>query len=137
MEFPSWPFLNVTLSLPSAAFTQMGYRFSPTFVQNLLAKYDPRTRKLTLDNFIVACVQIKRLTGKQTNQSTFRAFYKLRIHIVHRALALHYSYQIRDSNVTIERNSDDGPMYGNSFLLGSHFSKTKLPNYSYYEVCND
>jgi hypothetical protein len=42
----------------------MGYRFSPTFVQNLLSKYDPRSRKLTLDNFIVACVQIKRLTGK-------------------------------------------------------------------------
>ena len=47
-----------------AAFQQMGYRFTPTFVQNLLAKYDARTRKLTLDNFIVACVQIKRLTGK-------------------------------------------------------------------------
>jgi len=44
------------------AFQQMGYRFSPTFVQNLLSKYDPRTRKLTLDNFIVASVQIKRLT---------------------------------------------------------------------------
>ena len=46
-----------------AAFQQMGYRFTPTFVQNLLAKYDSRTRRLTLDNFIVACVQIKRLTG--------------------------------------------------------------------------
>jgi len=44
------------------AFQQMGYRFTPTFVQNLLAKYDCRTRRLTLDNFIVACVQIKRLT---------------------------------------------------------------------------
>lgn len=44
------------------AFQQMGYRFTPTFVNNLLAKYDPKTRKLTLDNFIVACVQIKRLT---------------------------------------------------------------------------
>ena len=44
----------------------MGYRFTPTFVQNLLAKYDPRTRKLTLDNFIVSCVQIKRLTGETT-----------------------------------------------------------------------
>jgi len=44
------------------AFQQMGYRFTPTFVQNLLAKYDSRTRRLTLDNFIVACVQIKRLT---------------------------------------------------------------------------
>lgn len=45
------------------AFQQMGYRFSQTFVQNLLAKYDPRTRRLTLDNFIVACVQIQRLTS--------------------------------------------------------------------------
>jgi len=44
------------------ALQQMGYRFSPTFVQNLLAKYDSRQRKLTLDNFIVASVNIKRLT---------------------------------------------------------------------------
>jgi len=46
----------------SQALQQMGYRFSPTFVQNLLAKYDSRQRKLTLDNFIVASVNIKRLT---------------------------------------------------------------------------
>ena len=44
------------------AFQQMGYRFTPTFIQNILAKYDSRTRRLTLDNFIVVCVQIKRLT---------------------------------------------------------------------------
>jgi Ca2+-binding EF-hand superfamily protein len=44
------------------AFQQMGYRFTQTFVQNLLTKYDPRGRKLTLDHFIVASVQIKRLT---------------------------------------------------------------------------
>ena len=44
------------------AFQQMGYRFTPTFVQNLLAKYDSRTRRLTLDNLIVSCIQIKRLT---------------------------------------------------------------------------
>jgi len=44
------------------AFQQMGYRFSPTFVQNILAKYDSKTRRMTLDNFIVCCVQIKRLT---------------------------------------------------------------------------
>merc|ERR1712051_859474 len=44
------------------SFQQMGFRFSPTFVQNLLAKYDPKTRSLSLDNFIVACVQIQRLT---------------------------------------------------------------------------
>jgi len=46
----------------TAAFGQMGYRFSPTFVQNILAKYDARNRRMTLDNFIVCCVQIKRLT---------------------------------------------------------------------------
>jgi len=44
------------------AFNQMGYRFTPTFIQNVLAKYDSRTRRLTLDNFIVVCVNIKRLT---------------------------------------------------------------------------
>jgi len=47
----------------TSAFQQMGYRFSPTFVGNLLAKYDARSRRLTLDNFIVACVQIQRLTN--------------------------------------------------------------------------
>eukprot|EP00088_Acartia_fossae_P042303 TRINITY_DN443_c0_g1_i4.p1 TRINITY_DN443_c0_g1~~TRINITY_DN443_c0_g1_i4.p1 ORF type:complete len:250 (-),score=86.58 TRINITY_DN443_c0_g1_i4:1359-2108(-) len=44
------------------ALEQMGYRFSPTFISNLLAKYDARGRRLTLDNFIVSNVQIKRLT---------------------------------------------------------------------------
>jgi Ca2+-binding EF-hand superfamily protein len=44
------------------ALEQMGYRFSPTFISNILAKYDPRGRRLTLDNFIVSNVQIKRLT---------------------------------------------------------------------------
>ena len=44
------------------AFQQMGYRFTPVFVQNLLIKYDHKTKRLTLDNFILACVHIKRLT---------------------------------------------------------------------------
>ena len=35
------------------------YRFSPQFTQNVLAKLDPRDRKLTLDNFIVVSVQVK------------------------------------------------------------------------------
>jgi len=52
----------IELNELTQAFQQMGYRFSPTFVQNLLAKFDSRTRRLSLDNFIVACVQIKRLT---------------------------------------------------------------------------
>lgn len=50
------------------AYTQMGYRFSPTFVQNLLTKYDPKTKRLTLDNFIVSCIQIKRLTDSFRNR---------------------------------------------------------------------
>lgn len=50
------------------AFQQMGYRFSPQFVQNLLSKYDARTKRLTLDNFIVASVQIKRLTDSFRNR---------------------------------------------------------------------
>ena len=37
-------------------------RFTPTFAQNLVARYNPRGRRLTLDNFIVSSVQIKRLT---------------------------------------------------------------------------
>lgn len=44
------------------ALQQLGYRFSPQFAQNLLAKFDPRGRKLTLDNFITVTVQVKRLT---------------------------------------------------------------------------
>ena len=39
------------------ALTQMGYRFSPQFVDNLIAKYNPKGRRLTLDNFIVAFAQ--------------------------------------------------------------------------------
>ena len=58
---------NIEQAELTQAFQQMGYRFSPTFVTNLLSKYDPRTKKLTLDNFIVASVQIKRLTGKLTS----------------------------------------------------------------------
>jgi len=46
----------------SQALQQMGYRFTPQFIQNLLAKFDPRGRKLTLDNFIMVSVQVKRLT---------------------------------------------------------------------------
>lgn len=44
------------------ALTQMGYRMSPTFVRNILSKCDSKNRQMTLDQFIVSCVQIKRLT---------------------------------------------------------------------------
>jgi len=54
----------------SQALQQMGYRFTPTFVQNLLAKFNPRERTLTLDNFIVTSVQIKRLTDSFRTRDT-------------------------------------------------------------------
>lgn len=45
------------------AFQQMGYRFSPQFVQQLLAKFDPRAgSRLSADSFIVSCVQIQKFT---------------------------------------------------------------------------
>merc|ERR1711970_1391314 len=44
------------------ALQQMGYRFSQNFVNNVLARYDPKNRRLTLDNFIVVSFQLKRLT---------------------------------------------------------------------------
>ena len=44
------------------AFQQMGYGLSSDFVQDLLVKYSPRTKQLTLDNFIIMCVQLKRVS---------------------------------------------------------------------------
>jgi len=44
------------------ALQSMGYRFTQTFAQNLVARYNPKGRRMTLDNFIVCSVQIKRLT---------------------------------------------------------------------------
>jgi len=45
------------------AFQQMGYKFTSHFVQNLLAKYDSGSGKLTMDQFILICVRIQRLTN--------------------------------------------------------------------------
>ena len=53
---------SIDLNEFSQALQQMGYRFSQTFSQNILTKYDPRTQRLTLDNFIVVCFSLKRLT---------------------------------------------------------------------------
>ena len=68
LNFPS---VNVLFVL---VFSNMGYRFTDNFVATLVAKYDPRTRnRLTLDNFILACVQVKNLTdafkARDTNMS--------------------------------------------------------------------
>ncbi|KAK8751540.1 hypothetical protein OTU49_009043 [Cherax quadricarinatus] len=46
----------------SAALQQMGYRLSPQFVSFLVSKFSPRSRKVTLDNFIVSNIQLRNLT---------------------------------------------------------------------------
>lgn len=49
----------------SAAFTQMGYRFTPEFIQFLMKKCDISNQEsITVDQFIVLCVQIQRFTGR-------------------------------------------------------------------------
>merc|ERR1711915_588103 len=44
------------------AMQQLGYRLSPIFLQNLVIRADPTTRKINLDKFITVSVQMKRLT---------------------------------------------------------------------------
>merc|ERR1711970_724180 len=53
---------SIELQELTQALQQMGYRFSQNFVNNVLARYDPKNRRLTLDNFIVVSFQLKRLT---------------------------------------------------------------------------
>lgn len=48
--------------LPTA-FTQMGFRFTPEFINFLVKKSDPQTHKeVSVDQFIVLCVQVQRFT---------------------------------------------------------------------------
>lgn len=45
------------------ALTQMGFRFSPQFIQFLVGKCDiVNKREVSVDQFIVLCVQIQRFT---------------------------------------------------------------------------
>ncbi|XP_011050153.1 PREDICTED: peflin isoform X1 [Acromyrmex echinatior] len=47
----------------SAALTQMGYKLSPEFIKFLIKKSDVRDHQsITVDQFIVLCVQIQRFT---------------------------------------------------------------------------
>jgi len=49
-----------------AALQQMGFRFSPEFVKFLTSKSDLQNHKhMSVDQFIVVCVQIQRFTGKR------------------------------------------------------------------------
>ena len=54
------------------ALQQMGYTFSPMFVDRMVSKYDRRTKKLTLDNFIVINIQIKRLSDGFRQRDSMR-----------------------------------------------------------------
>lgn len=48
----------------AAALTQMGYSLSPEFYSAVVKKCDPTEKKsITVDNFIVVCVQIQKCTG--------------------------------------------------------------------------
>lgn len=45
------------------AFSQMGFRFSPEFINFLVKKLDPtKHSEISVDNFIVVCVQVQRFT---------------------------------------------------------------------------
>jgi len=54
------------------AFTQLGYRFSPQFIQNLSSKYGapPGSRGVTLDTFIIMTTQVQRLTDAFRTRDT-------------------------------------------------------------------
>lgn len=57
----------------SAALTQMGYRLSPDFVQFLIKKSDlVGHQSITIDQFIVLCVQIQRFTEAFRDRDTDR-----------------------------------------------------------------
>lgn len=51
--------------------TQMGYRLSPEFIKFLMTKSDPDNPQfMSIDQFIVVCVQIQRLTGAFRERDT-------------------------------------------------------------------
>lgn len=54
---------NIEEAELTQAFQQMGFRFSPEFIKFLIARSDLKNhQKMTVDQFLVACVQIQRLT---------------------------------------------------------------------------
>ncbi|XP_017884066.1 peflin isoform X2 [Ceratina calcarata] len=58
----------------NAALTQMGYRLSPDFVSFLIKKSDPTGHScITVDQFIVLCVQIQRFTDAFRERDSNRA----------------------------------------------------------------
>jgi Ca2+-binding EF-hand superfamily protein len=54
------------------AFTQMGYRFKPEFINFLIKRHDNNNQGIiTIDQFIVLCVQIQKFTGMQFAYTNF------------------------------------------------------------------
>ncbi|CAB3242050.1 unnamed protein product [Arctia plantaginis] len=54
----------------SNALQQMGFRFTPEFISFLTKRCDPREGKVSVDNFIVLCVQIQRFTEAFKSRDT-------------------------------------------------------------------
>lgn len=52
------------------ALSQMGFRFSPQFVQFLIGVHDPGRREISVDHFIVLCVKIQRFTDAFRQRDT-------------------------------------------------------------------
>jgi hypothetical protein len=59
-------FVSYIMCFVFAALQQMGFRFSPEFIKFLISKCDLQNHKhMSVDQFIVVCVQIQRFTGKR------------------------------------------------------------------------
>lgn len=58
-------FVSYIMCSVFAALQQMGFRFSPEFVKFLITRCDLQNHKhMSVDQFIVVCVQIQKFTGK-------------------------------------------------------------------------
>lgn len=56
------PHIIFNFSYYFSALGKMGFRFSPEFISFLTKRNDPREGKISVDNFIVLCVQLQRFT---------------------------------------------------------------------------
>lgn len=62
-------FVSYIMCSVFAALQQMGFRFSPEFVKFLISRCDLQNHKhMSVDQFIVVCVQVQRFTGKRQTE---------------------------------------------------------------------
>ncbi|KAH8399442.1 hypothetical protein KR215_010603, partial [Drosophila sulfurigaster] len=52
------------------AFTQMGFALTPEFINSLVKKIDPNNKEVSVDQFIVMCVQLQCLTEEFRQRDT-------------------------------------------------------------------